>query len=150
MPINARGRSTKQGSRPPFRHVEWSPPLKKSIKVTQDTSYPMPPRTQVTNRSLAAHSPEYSVPLTAAVTYVYYIMTTRCKSLQISDNHCSLTNISAWFLAGTTVYKIPMRVDIKSASQNIKILKTFSTKNFNNKNLSIPQNDAYSKVINFV
>ena len=25
--------------------------------------------TQVTNRSLAAHSPEYSVPLTAAVTY---------------------------------------------------------------------------------
>ena len=45
MPINARGRSTKQGRRPPFQHVEWSLPLKKSIKVTRDTSYPMPPRT---------------------------------------------------------------------------------------------------------
>ena len=37
-------RSAKQGSGPPFPHVEWSPPLKKSITVTQDTSYPMPPR----------------------------------------------------------------------------------------------------------
>ena len=72
MPISARGRSTKQGSGPPFRHVEWSLPLKKSIKVTRDTSYPIPPRThaQVTNRLLAAHSPEYSVPLTAAVTFI--------------------------------------------------------------------------------
>ena len=52
-------------------------------------------------------------------------MTTRRKSLQISDNHSSLTNISTWFLAGRTVYKIPMRTDIESASQNIKILKTF-------------------------
>ena len=42
VPISARGRSTKQSSRPPFRHVEWSPPIKKSIKVMRDTSYPTP------------------------------------------------------------------------------------------------------------
>ena len=42
-----------------------------SIKVTWDTSHPNATmNTQVTNKSLAAHSPEYSVPLTAAVTYI--------------------------------------------------------------------------------
>ena len=75
MPISARGRSTKQGSGPPFQHVEWSPPLKKSIKVMQDTSYPnATTNVQVTNRSLVAHSPEYSVPLTAAVTYTLIVI----------------------------------------------------------------------------
>ena len=48
-------------------------PQQKSIKVTQDMS---PQNTtenaQVTIRMLAAHSPEYSVPLTAAVTHAYF------------------------------------------------------------------------------
>ena len=40
---------------------------------------------QVTNRSLAAHSPEYSVPLTAAVTYTLLMEFNliSCESLQI-------------------------------------------------------------------
>ena len=71
MPISASGRSTKQGSRPPFWHVEWSPPLKKSIKVTQDMSHPnTAANVQVTNRSLVAHLSEYLVPLTAALTFI--------------------------------------------------------------------------------
>ena len=32
MPINARGRSTKQGSRHPLGHVEWSLPLTEKYK----------------------------------------------------------------------------------------------------------------------
>ena len=69
MPISTRGRSTKQGSRPPFWHIEWSPPLKKNIKVTEELPNAAA-NTQVTNRSLAAHSPEYSVPLMADVTFI--------------------------------------------------------------------------------
>ena len=72
MPINARVRSTKQGCRPPFRHVEWSPPLKEKYKG--HTRHKLPNATanvQVTNRSLSAHSPEHSVPLMAAVTYAF-------------------------------------------------------------------------------
>ena len=71
MPISARGRSTKQGSRPPFRHVEWSLPLK--IKYKGHTRHEIPNaavNAKVTNRLLVAHSPEYSVPLTAAVTFI--------------------------------------------------------------------------------
>ena len=35
---------------------------------------------QVTNKSLVAHLPEYSVPLTAAVTHIYtYIVHISCK-----------------------------------------------------------------------
>ena len=71
MPISTRGRSTKQGSGPPFRHVEWSPPLKKSIKVTRDTSYPMPPwmHRLPTDRWRLTHQ-STRFPLTAAVTYI--------------------------------------------------------------------------------
>ena len=44
---------------------------RKGIKVMQDTSYPTATtNVRVTNRLLAANSPEYSVPLTAAVTYI--------------------------------------------------------------------------------
>ena len=71
MPISARGRSTKQGSGPPFWHIEWSPPLKEKYKG--HTRHELPNTTanaQVTNRLLAAHSPEYSVPLMAAVTFI--------------------------------------------------------------------------------
>ena len=32
MPIDTRGRSTKQDSGPPFWHVEWSPPLTEKYK----------------------------------------------------------------------------------------------------------------------
>ena len=70
MPIGARGRSTKQGSRPPFWYVEWSLPLKEKYKGHARHELPnAAANVQVTNRSLAAHSPEYSVPLMAAVTY---------------------------------------------------------------------------------
>ena len=75
MPISARGRSTKQGSGPPFRHVEWSPPLKEMYKGHARHELPnAATNVQVTNRLLAAHLPEYSVPLTAAVTYFGSLM----------------------------------------------------------------------------
>ena len=71
MPINARGRSTKQGSGPtlPARRVE--PTLKEKYKGHMRHELPNAAvKVQVTNRSLVAHSPEYSVPLTAAVTFI--------------------------------------------------------------------------------
>ena len=47
----------------PFGHIEWSPPSTEKYKGHAR-------HVQVTNRSLAAHLPEYSVPLTAAVTFI--------------------------------------------------------------------------------
>ena len=72
MPISARGRSTKQGSGPPLWHIEWSPPLKKE-KYKGHARHELPnaaANMQVTKRLLAAHSPEFLVPLTAAVTFI--------------------------------------------------------------------------------
>ena len=74
MPTSTRARSTKQSSGPPSwpRQVEPAP-NRKGIKVMHDTSYPIATtNVKVTIRSLAANSPEYSVPLTAAVTYILY------------------------------------------------------------------------------
>ena len=72
MPTDTRGRSTKQGSGLPSRPCRVEPAHnRKGIKVMQDTSYPTATtNVKVTIRSLAANSPEYSVPLTAAVTHV--------------------------------------------------------------------------------
>ena len=73
MPMNTGGRSTKQGKDHPLGHVEWSlPVIRKGIKVTHDMSYPTAStNTKVTIRSLEAYSPEYLVPLMAAVTHHY-------------------------------------------------------------------------------
>ena len=64
MPMDTRGRSTKQGSRlPSWPHRVETTNNRKGIKVTPDTSYPIAAANiKVTNRSLAAISPEYSVP----------------------------------------------------------------------------------------
>ena len=52
----------------PLGHIEWSPP---TIEIVmQDMSYPIAAmNVKVTIRSLAADSPEYSVPFMAAVTH---------------------------------------------------------------------------------
>ena len=71
MPMDTRDRSTKQGSRPPSQVCRVEPTHnRKGIKVMQDTSYSTTTtNAKVTIRSLTANLPEYSVPLTAAVTY---------------------------------------------------------------------------------
>ena len=76
MPMNTRGRSTKQDSGPPSQPHRVEPTHnREGIKVMHDTSYPSAiTNMQVTIRSLAANSPEHSVPLTAAVTYVFPII----------------------------------------------------------------------------
>ena len=70
MPIRARGRSTKQQQTTlPACRVE--PTHKEKYKGHAKHELPnIAANMQVTNRSLAAHLPEYSVPLTAAVTFI--------------------------------------------------------------------------------
>ena len=72
MPTDTRGRSTKQGSEPPSQPCRIEPAHHRNgIKVMQDTSYPTAAvNMKVINRSLAANSPEYLVPLIAAVTLI--------------------------------------------------------------------------------
>ena len=72
MPTNTRSRSTKQGSRPASQPCRVEPAHnRKGIKVTCNMSYPIAAvNVKVTTRSLGANLPEYSVPLTAAVTHV--------------------------------------------------------------------------------
>ena len=72
MPISTRGRSTKTGQQTTLPAHRVEPAIKEKYKGHARHESPNTAvNAKVTNRSLAAHSPEYSVPLTAAVTYIY-------------------------------------------------------------------------------
>ena len=71
MSISARGRSTKTGQWTTLSACRVEPTRKEKYKG--HARHELPNATanmQVTNRSLAAHSPEYLVPLMAAVTFI--------------------------------------------------------------------------------